>query len=349
MIKILTLLGNNYGGCLQAVALQTILKNYDEVITLNYLDYSERKKNLKDIAKQIIYAKRNKKFKKFKNKYLKTSNLISKIEDDKISKYIVGSDQVWNPNNLSEKARKVFYLNFINDSKRKYSYAASVGADQLDYNDEMRYVKYLTEFNRISLREKSMSEYLNKKYSLLTVNVLDPTLVVNKNFWVDLVKSNNNYINNNNKKNILVYTLGMDNNCNNCIDKFAKDRNEDIVEIFYKKRFKKTKKIKNNCGPLEFLQEIYKSNFIITNSFHGMVFAIIFEKEFYVITRDNMNSRIYDLLDTLKLTNHIIKEKNIDEINKNEYKKIDYNKVKELLLYEKKNSIDFIENICADK
>ena len=70
MIKILTLLGNNYGGCLQAVALQNILKKYDDVETVNYDEYLNNNINFKKIIKDLVYLKRNKKFNKFRNQNL---------------------------------------------------------------------------------------------------------------------------------------------------------------------------------------------------------------------------------------------------------------------------------------
>ncbi len=344
MIKILTLLGNNYGGCLQAVALQKILKKYDKVETIYYDEYLNKKKNIKKIGKDIIYLKRNIKFKKFRKEHLTLTKERNKLEDDLKSIYIVGSDQVWNPTAMPYEIRKNFYLHFVQDKQRKCSYAASVGEEVLDHEKEEKIIELLKDFEKISVRETSSKEYLEENYSLNVTQVLDPTLLINKTVWDSMIKKKYNQ-----RNYILVYTLGMSESCNKSIDEFAKENGKKIIEIFYKKRFKNTKKVENSFGPLEFIEAIANGDTIITNSFHGMVFSIIYQKDFYVITRSKMNSRIYDLLKILGLTDRIIKEEEIEKLLEKETTKIDYKKVNEILETERKKSIEFIESIVKHK
>lgn len=345
MIKILTLLGNNYGGCLQAVALQNIIKEYDRnVETINYNEYLNKKLTIKKVIKDIVYFKRNIKFKKFRKKNLLLTKEKNNLKDDGKSKYIVGSDQVWNPTSLPYEIRKNFYLSFVNEKSRKYAYAASIGEDRLDKTAkyEKEIVKMLKQFRSIAVRENSTSKYLNEKYNLHTLTVLDPTMLVGKEFWDSIIKKNYKK-----KDYILIYTLGMSESCIEEINKFSVKEGKKIIEVFYKKRFKSTLKVENDLGPSEFVSAIANSKIVITNSFHGMVFAIIYHKEFYVLTRNKMNSRIYDLLNTLKLTDRIVKEEEINKINCHSYKKIDYEKVDKIIEEERNKSMNYIKSIVS--
>lgn len=345
MIKILTLLGNNYGGCLQAVALQKIMKQYDDVETINYDEYLNSGNTIKNTVKNIVYYRRNKKFDKFKQQNLILTKEKNNLIDDLKSKYIVGSDQVWNPTALSYKIRKKFFLSFVSDKKRKFSYAASIGEDTIDNEEnEENIVKLLQDFNKISVRESSSAKMLNEKYNLNVVSVLDPTMVVEKKFWDTFIEKKYK-----DKDYILLYTLGMDKKCIKTIDEFSKINQKKIIEIFYKKRFKNTKKVENNFGPQDFINAIANSEIVITNSFHGMVFSIIYHKEFYVITRNKMNSRIYDLLEKVKLTDRIVKEEKINELLNKKYDKINYNEVEAILNKEKDKSLKFIQEIVNSK
>ena len=338
MIKILTLLGNNYGGCLQAVALQRVIKDLGEdVETINYREYLNSKKNIKELLKQIVYYNRNIKFNNFRKNHLLLSKQVIKIEDDEKSKYIVGSDQVWNPNILYS-IRKNFFLNFVKDKNRKFSYAASVGSEILDEENEDKIVSMLNDFKLISIREKS-SKKLLKKVKTPIFEALDPTLLLSKDEW-DVYKdksySKNDYT--------LVYMLGVTNDIINGINNNIIDN---IMEISYKKHFKKTKYLQNGFGPSEFISAIDNSNCVITNSFHGMVFSIIYHKDFFVVLRDSMNSRIYDLLDNLGLTDRIINMNNENKININNH--IDYREVDQKLNNLKEDNINFIKKIIREK
>ena len=337
MIKIITLLGNNYGGCLQAIALQKVLKKYDSnVETINYVEYMNTKKNAKTFIKSIVYKNRNKKFNEFRSKHLKLTSKVVILEDDETSKYIVGSDQIWNPN-INYEIRKNFYLAFVKDNKRKFAYAASIGDNILDYNKENEkcIIELLNRFKSISVRESSTVEILTGKINQKIYNVVDPTFLLTKKEW-DKYKNKNN-----NSNYALVYMLGIE---KNVIKNINNNINDDIMEISYKKNFKKTKYVENNYGPSEFIGAIDSSKYVITNSFHGMVFSIIYHKDFYVILRDTMNSRIYDLLHKLNLTDRIITKDNIEDKLK-VMKKIDYNKVDIKLEKMKKDSIKYIKSI----
>lgn len=341
-IGIITLMGNNYGGMLQAYALKNVIKSLGfEVINFNYLLHS--KSDFKSAIKNLVYIARDKKFKKFKienfklSRPIKSSDIINEKEFN-IDAYIVGSDQVWNQQ-IPMKERRVFYLDFVKKAK-KIAYAASIGRDEVNEEEKEQIGKYLDDFDYISIREKTGVNLYQPLTQNKIENVLDPTLLLNSDDWDEIASKNSI-----NKEYIFSYTLGAGKDVIESIDKISEMLNTDLVEIYYKKQFKNEIKNVNNAGPNEFVGLVKNSKYVVTNSFHGMVFSILYRKNFWVFKRGNMNSRIYDLLELLDLTNRIIDIEKIDSIDSINYaESIDYDKVYNILNVEKEKSIHFLHN-----
>lgn len=341
-IGIITLLGNNYGGMLQAYALKNVISNLGfEVVNLNYLLHS--KSDIKSAIKGIVYIARDKKFKKFKtenfklSRPIKSSDIINEKEFN-MDAYIVGSDQVWNQQ-IPMRERKIYYLDFVKNSK-KIAYAASIGRDEILESEKEQIGKYLDDFDYISIREKTGVNLYQPLTKNKIENVLDPTLLLNSEDW-DKIASKNGI----NKDYIFSYTLGAEKEVIESIDKISEILNTGLVEIYYKKQFKNEIKNVNNAGPNEFVGLVKNAKYVVTNSFHGMVFSILYRKNFWVFKRGNMNSRIFDLLELLNLTNRIIDLEKIDNIYSINYNEsIDYDKVYEILNTERKKSIQFLHN-----
>lgn len=339
-VRILTLLGNNYGGCLQAYALYQSLKQYEEdVKVIEYYPFPVNK-NIKHFLKSIIYYKRNKKFDDFRNNYIDILHTNNILDDDFKSIYIVGSDQVWNPG-IDFEIRKNYYLKFVNDKNRKNSYAASIGVDIIDNdkNNIKLISDMLLDFNCITVREKTANTIISNIVDTKISTVLDPTLLLTSDEWKKLTTKSNQK-----EKYICVYTLGLDNQYCKDINYLSELCGFKIVDIYYKKRFNNELKNENDYGPVEFISSIYNSEFVITNSFHGTVFAILFHKKFITITRGNMNSRVYDLLSILGLEDRIVSEEEIKKCSKKIIgKDIDYIKVDKILAEERNNSLNHLK------
>ena len=346
-VAIVTLLGNNYGGMLQTYALNHQLKewNIDTIHIKHKIKSNDNiKEKLKSIAKRFIYVKRNKKFKEFKKLNLKFEKSLNENVLN-CDFYIAGSDQIWNQKILLDD-RRFFFLEFVKKGY-KIAYAASIGRDEIDQNEKDQISEWLNSFKYISIREKTGVELYQKLTSKKIENVLDPTLLVDNNVWNEFCKNIDipDY-----GKYIFSYTLGASEEVLSDIETISERIKTGIVEISYKKNFKNEIANVNDAGPYEFAKMIKNSEFVLTNSFHGMVFAIINKKDFFVFTRGNMNSRIYDLLKILELEDRIIdKEKNIDIENIDLNKKINYKKVYEILKKEQEKSLDFLKKALGVK
>ena len=199
-----------------------------------------------------------------------------------------------------------------------------------------------------------LENYLKKKIAL----VLDPTLLMNEKEWGEiadfpLVK----------RPYIFVYLLGNNLNHKKMIKQYAKWKNLEIVYIphvhfnyqFSDNGFADTELY--DVGPKEFLGLIQNATEVITDSFHGCVFSIIFKKQFCAFKRHrddlsiNMNTRLYTLLDSLNLRNRLIDDDiSVKDIQKVMLTSIDYEKVGEILVELRKQSLDYLMSaISGDK
>ncbi len=339
-VGIVTLLGNNYGGTLQAYALKEQLEKMGiDVTHINY-QLSENKISIKRIIKTFIYYKRNKKFKKFKKEYFKLTKKTKNIKELKKQSsnydvFIAGSDQIWNQK-IPIEDRGVFFLDFAGNQK-KIVYAASIGRDIINEEEKGQISKWLNNLDYISIREKTGVNLYSKLTNKEIENVLDPALLLSDKEWDKII--NKKIITN--EKYIFSYTLGANKSVLDSIEKISKKLNMKIIEISYKKNFENEIKNINDAGPSEFVELIKNSDYVLTNSFHGTVFAILNKKQFFVFTRGNMNSRIYDLLDILKLKDRIIDNGSIENIDLEE--RINYDEVYEILEKEREKSIKFLK------
>lgn len=348
----------NFGSCLQAYALQTFLKknNYKfeiinyrpenqfgmyKLINLKYFNKGVFIKNLYNILHFRKIIDRNKKYNDFiHNNYLLSSpNYINESSLSQIinnyDTIICGSDQIWNLSETTYDRSLAYYLELEEKFEgNAIAYAPSFG-DTINNitGNELFNIKYLDKFNHLSFREKDVVNIM-KNMGYDATLVLDPTLLLNKDDWEKLIGPpiiNEPYI--------FYYSLNCKKYSLNFTEKIRKENKLPIITPYIHPR-EIFKNIKNygNSGPLEFLNLLYYSTIVCTNSFHGTAFSIIFEKDFYAIFDEDESHNIIrenrkaSLLEQLGLNNHISSISNyktLKEIQKTNYDNIK-NKLKKL-------------------
>jgi hypothetical protein len=354
----------NYGGILQAFALFKVLENQNaECIdyiqpTLN-LKYSHKlynfnkslSQNIKHFIKYYILrisAIKEKKMKNFIEKNISLSNFTyTNIEDLKNNGnnydiLISGSDQIWNPSLTGGKLDPVYLLKFGNDGVKKIAYGSSAGSHIFNEDEMIILKETLSSFDKISVREDFLKEQLTPILNEKIQVVSDPTILLTKNDWrkieVPVNKVPDNYI--------LLYSFDDDPNCIETAKLIAKILSCKIVSIAgNKKKQNGVDLFLNDAGPNEFLWLIDNAKFVVTNSFHGTIFSIIFEKDFYSVKKNSNPHRVFNLLNKLNLTDRIF-SKNDKVVLAN--LKIDYSnitsKVDNLRISSMDYLIDAIQN-----
>jgi hypothetical protein len=334
----------NYGAVLQAYALQHYLKqNQFETEIINYIPF--KVKLMQTLSRirhlEMLEFVRENKINSFRKQFLKVSkktyytnnSLIKKCHDYDV--YICGSDQIWNESftlNAEGKPTLSYYLNFVQSEKLRISYATSFGTDKLSEKVINLVKPELKKFQNISVREKSGQKIVQNMGFEATL-VADPTLLLDKEAYECLIEKKvfkEEY-------QLFSYILHKNQATANAI-------NEYIFDKFFNKNLDR-KYNKEPIGILEWLYHVKNSRLMVTNSFHGTIFAILFHTPFIVVPVENsgMNNRIITLLNAVGLNNRVVVntlDKTVIDrlINEN----IDWYEVDEKVKSLRANSIKFL-------
>jgi len=212
--------------------------------------------------------------------------------------YIAGSDQIWNP--VFPNGRDpAFFLEFAPVEKRKFSYAASFSVDSLGQEDSGRMQSWLRRLDAISVRERSGVDLL-KEMGLAGVRVMDPVFLLAREAWETLA------VRPDSQDYILVYDFDNSPLMRKLAYALAERTGKKIVSVF---PMEGAAEVWNHMGPREFLGAIQNAGLVLSNSFHATAFSLIFQKEFYVINREEkINTRMRDLLAELSLDGRLVSE-----------------------------------------
>ena len=368
-IAILTLpLITNYGGILQAYALQTTLERMGHDVyviakkrkplslPIYKMPFSYGKRIIKNLIGRrfpLFYEQKINRERpiiqqytdEFIHKYihLKQYDTFSDILPSEYDAFVVGSDQVWRPKYFGANQIENAYLQFTESwDVKRLAYAASFGTENWEYTPKQteecsRLAKL---FNAISVREDSGVELCEKYLGVDAHHVLDPTMLLNEEDYVSLFKKQNTPPS---KGKLLTYIL------DNTPEKEALIKN--ISETLSLKPFQVNSKEHNPYAPIseriqppveQWLRGFYDAQFVITDSFHACVFSILFRKQFIVYGNEERGmARFKSLLTTLELGNRMVTTtNNLDNIGE-----IDYNKVYIKLDKLRKQSLLFISKI----
>lgn len=314
----------NYGAQLQAYALGQAIKalGYNiEYINRRPAYYFEFKNSLDKMLKNKEHKIRAKNFEDFESKYLvpQSTIILSNEEYDKLdtSNYravIVGSDQIWRDDYFYHSFEYSPYLYFIqNQEIRKIAYAASFGKSTCTPPEERRQkiATYLKDFHRISVREKSGVKILQEVYGVNGICVADPTLLHDGAFYIDNFRITQL---NEPLPLITTYILGQSVSCFKRVESISKELGISLYNIYkkknfnilYKRPFNQLDRFKAVPTMNDWLFHILNSKYVLTDSFHGMIFSILFRKPFVAFNRKAGGSERYlSLLEILGLQNRL--------------------------------------------
>jgi len=314
---------HNYGAVLQAYGTQEYLKSLGhEVEIIDYrpeyivspyklidskrVFYKNPIKTAKRLLGEIMtfhrLALRYSRFNNFISKKLRLSKSVLSTIPPSYDAYIFGSDQIWNPK-ITKGFDKVFFGDFAaKEGAKKIAYAASMEAIELSERQKEFFANTLKNLDSIGVREFQLQNLLQPLSDKPITTVLDPTLLLESNEWGKIaVKPKIN------QKYVLVYQVRV----NEATLKIANDIAEQIggvvIQLAANVDWKIIKYRYQSASVEEFLGWIKYADCVVTTSFHGTVFASIFNRPFYTISlHDGADSRSGSLLQNLGLSDRLI-------------------------------------------
>lgn len=329
----------SYGAALQMYALyRSVQKLGYETEVINYHNiYMKNEKHtknltspsfkfvLKTFVRKIVHQKKYHGFKAFEKKRIKLYpyNPVTNKSDllhigNRYDAIICGSDQVWNPYITNEDLS--YFLDFCGEKTRRISYAPSFGVDEISEGFSDKISKELNKFHSISVREASgrnlIKRFVDKEIEL----VLDPTFLLSKNEWESLespfCKIKDEYV--------LYYVVKNSPKLFSFCRNFAKKNGLNMIvvdgNILYKIRNKDPFiKYAIDVTPSEWLNLVHNAKYVVTNSFHGTAFSIIYRKDFYLEMPSIANSRLVHILEFLGLQNRVLNQFDLIEASSVDY------------------------------
>lgn len=332
----------NYGANLQCYALCKTLQSMGHDV--NIIDIQLAKMKASCISRIIRLPEKAffKSFRKdhldfFTRKYTNVDDL--KRNPPKSDLYVVGSDQVWNPQLTQRLNPLVYFFSFLPDDARRISYAASFGFSEWqtpELTDEVKTL--LGKFEAISVREDSAVDICRDVFGAEAVRVADPTLLLTS--YDELC---GDYDQRRETNELLYFPFVRDNEEQAILADFAREHGLKAVAMMSFHRYPGFVR-RTFVSLRDWLNSIRYARIVVSHSFHCMVFCILFHKRFVAIPLNGKQTRQKNLLKQLGLEDHICEDKTQlkETLERILNKDIDYQKVESEIEKVRKQGKDFL-------
>lgn len=274
--------------------------------------YKEKRRQYEDMnlmeEKREFFEIREKAFERYLKENVKLAaehNIQSRKElldmGKKFDLYVAGSDQIWNPVNLDD----TYLLGWVDKDKKKISYASSLSIKEIPSSYHKKYRKALKDFKAVSIRDKQCQQQLENIVGRSVTTVADPVVLLGAN------ELRNSCIPIDSSNYVFSYFLGQNIEHREYVCKFSKENNREIKSMIGVSgaNLKSDRILEEfadwDVDPWKFVSYIYHSDFVITDSFHATVIAVLLHKNFVVLekdkTRPEQNNRIREFLSVVGL------------------------------------------------
>lgn len=334
----------NFGSVLQAFALKAAVEKIDtyEAEIINYWPEGQECQYFFTEELKKNYVIKQRLFSQFRQEWLDLQGDpvrdIEGIDTSRYNVYLAGSDQIWNPQITHW--NPAYFLNFIGEDFLKVIYAASLALTDKEIGRlEGKFKDQLESLEYISVREQVSAECLHKITGKRITTVLDPTMLLEAQDYEKLIPEKKLV----NGKFILFYFLTHDTAAVDWANLMSLKFGYPIIHYFAdmpEKVFNAGSGDFTFAGPGEFLWYIKNAELVFTNSFHGTVFSILFQKPFYTYTtKRDMLTRVLDLTERLGLTGRrLSNESSLKQVTL----EIDYTEANKRLAQERKCSWEYL-------
>ena len=353
----------NYGGTLQNWALQKVLKRaghepitlrfpvmYQGMSAFRYWTKIFPMQALRFVVHKIIggkyempltigsWKKSVSGMERFVNEHINVTEYLPNLSMDDVHRYevealVVGSDQIWRP--VMYDAIKYYFLGFTGDSDiLRIAYAPSVALDKWPYKEEVtvQLRTLIKKFSAVSVREESSVQLVKENLGVDAQWVLDPTLLLKKEDYMDVCKN----VLENNKPFVFAYILDMTDDKRKMAEHVAEEHGCNV-------RYLTADKVKSDDTIEKWLANFRDAKYVITDSYHGTVFSLIFQKQFYTFYNTYRgNARMDSLKEVSRLKERFISQ-SIVTIGE----QIDYNAVGKRIDVKRNESINYLKNALS--
>lgn len=290
----------NYGAVLQAYALETIINSLGhDAQTIDYRPNQGIKQKTKSIIKNI--ANMGDVFEDFRKSRMNRSEKTKDLNSDFLSNFssvVVGSDQVWRPRFTQPNALS-YFLNNAGENCNRISYAASFGVDEWEHNFSdglltKNIISEISKFKAVSVRESSGLEICRATFNINAEHVLDPTLLAGIDIFNEVADSSKDK----RSTDLIVYKLDASESFTTAVNEFSKKNKYSMENIYNIYKYIEVE---------TWVKKIRDAKFIITDSYHGVCFCIMFNKNFVCVVNETRGkARLESLLDSLGLSDRLV-------------------------------------------
>ena len=335
----------NYGAVLQTYATCEILKRFGHEVLLIDVRIHQYHNVVRRFISYLNDNVKRYKFYRFRKRYYppttrKYSSMSELRKNPPIADmYIVGSDQVFNTH-ISGKMAAAFFLDFGPDSIKRLSFSSSFGEEHWYPTSSLsleRAKNLLKRFSSITVREESACRICRKVFDREARLTIDPTLLLyDFSSLMDIHEPVNM---------IVSYCFGYDTYLNRWVKEIAKRENLMIRHLYKTLRYS-LPFVQNAASVETWIQMIANAKYVVTDSFHGVVFCLIYHKQFVVLSKNGRRmTRIYNILSLLKMEDRIFLygSKSSDKILEILHKQINYEEKDAIICELRDNSIQLLK------
>ena len=267
--------------------------------------------------------------------------------------FLTGSDQIWNynPNKADRRYDKYFRLDFVDNDKKKISFATSLGRYVREKEgDYQEFQRLYSRYNAISVREQQGVEVFKKEYGIDVTRVLEPVLAVEPECWYKIAAYSEYF---EKEPYMLTYILDPTPEKRKAIEFYGNKLGIKIINILdgFSGTYLKNKQALNlentlpNIWCADFLKYYSNAQFVITDSFHGTCFALIFNKPFITVGNvDRGNQRFENLLNMVGMKKRMISDSNNITLDEKFLYHMDFRDANRILDIERKKAVEWLKN-----
>lgn len=284
-------------------------------------------------------------YNKFRNRFLNFTVKMDNYDLDNIKvndvALICGSDVIWFPPRVNLRSAKGFYLDFGSENAKRIAYAASLDSAITPelLRKKSAYRKHLKKFDYISVRESADVDFIQSVTDKKVSKIVDPVFLYKPSDFNEMIALSEEKMPN--EDYIYAYILMNNDKAYEYTLKLAKEKNLKIC--YFADFYKDFGENSVNCytdGPAEFLQRIKNAKYVVTTSFHCIVFSLIFKKQFFAFDRGNNSIKIPDILETFSIPERLVRENEAEDIDN----PIDFDSIESKINAFREQSLDFLRN-----